>query len=254
MNVPDWGEPAFDVRAFRTQIEDALRDLQTDRIAVVQHLQRGTVPRELGYRAEGEPQRVGEFDAMIEPLRAEFDRLKDEGKVAHLATFPYTVGYARRAIESGAFSGVVAYFNAPETAMYDLLPDMAARGMRFIGIRPLAAGLLTDRRVDRAPLASDDRLRDGQFDRLYDQLAELKKKLPHQPESWTRFAYRVALADPRTTSTVVSINTPEQLRAAIESVGEPYPERELLPAANRICADYRTKHGVTANGAGIPKY
>jgi len=44
VNVPDWDEPGFSPEAFRNQVETALRELHTDRIAVVQHLQRG-VPR-----------------------------------------------------------------------------------------------------------------------------------------------------------------------------------------------------------------
>lgn len=41
INVPDWGQPKFDPMVLRSQVEDALRELQVDRIAVIQHLHRG---------------------------------------------------------------------------------------------------------------------------------------------------------------------------------------------------------------------
>ena len=254
VNVPDWDEPRFDSEKFRAQIEDALRELNTERIAVVQHLHRGTLDRELGYCAEGEPKRVLEYEAITQPLTEEFERLREEGKVGYLATFPYTVGYARKALDSGEFSGIVTYFNALETEMVDLLPQTESAGMGFIGIRPFAAGLLTDRRVNREALPADDRMRDSQFDRFYDQLAELRKELPAQPESWTMFAIQFALADPRITSTVVGINTPEQLRTVLQAVEGDYPDAVLMEKAHRICTRYRKRFGVKANTAGVPVY
>ena len=41
VNVPDWDEPRFSADSFRRQVEQALEELGTDHIAVVQHLQRG---------------------------------------------------------------------------------------------------------------------------------------------------------------------------------------------------------------------
>jgi len=219
---------------------------------VVQHLHRGTLERELGYCAEGEPKRLSEFEAVTEPLLEEFGKLRDEGKVGYLATFPYTTGYGKRAVESGSFSGIVAYFNALETEMLDLFPAMEQQGMGFIGIRPFAAGLLTDRRIDRTRLADDDRMADSQFDRRYDQLGTLRKEMDREPQSWTKFAIQFSLADPRIASTVVGINTPEQLRTILEAVDEPLPPAEVVNAAHRICTETRKKHGVRANTAGVP--
>ncbi|MFP4562049.1 MAG: hypothetical protein ACLFRY_01955 [Spirochaetia bacterium] len=63
-------------------------------------------------------------------------------------SFPYTVGYGRKAVESGDFSGLVAYFNALETEMFDLFPEMETSGMGFIGIRPFAVQFaLSDSRI-----------------------------------------------------------------------------------------------------------
>jgi aryl-alcohol dehydrogenase-like predicted oxidoreductase len=254
VNVPDWGEATFDKQKFRRQIEDALRELNTDRIAVVQHLHRGTLERELGYCAEGEPKRLSEYDEVTEPLKEEFSRLREEGKVAYLASFPYTVGYAEKVVESGDFTGLVAYFNALETEMADLFPALETSGMGFIGIRPFAGGLLTDRRVHRQELPKDDRMRDTQFDRFYDQLAELGRELSLEPESWTTYAVRFAVSDPRITSTVIGINTPEQLRTAVNAVEQGPVDSEVVQKAHEICTSFRRRFGVKANTAGVPVY
>lgn len=258
VNVPDWGEPRFEPGKFRERIEEALRELKVDRIAIVQHLHRGTLARELGYCDEGEPKRLGEFDEVTQPLVETFEQLRQEGKVGYLTTFPYTVGYARHAIESGHFAGVVAYYNALETEMYDLFPAMQERGQSFIGIRPFAAGLLTDRRINRDSIPADDRMRGTELDRLYDQLAEFRAALSTagvaEPESWTRFAIRFALAHPAITSTVVGINTPEQLRATLAAVDDPAPGEEVVRTAHEICTRFRKKFGVQGNTAGVLTY
>lgn len=254
VNVPDWAEPIFDRTVFRAQVEGALRELNVDRIAIVQHLHRGTLSRELGYCAEGEPKRMAEYEAVTAPLLEEFEQLRTEGKVAYLSTFPYTVGYARKAVESGHFSGVVAYFNALETEMLDLFPTMQAAGMGFLGIRPFAAGLLTDKRVDRAALPASDRMADAQFDRFYDQLAALKAALKETPMSWSQFAISFSLAHPVITSTIVGINRPEQLRTALEALDAGSLDAETLTVAHRVCTEFRRRFGVVANTAGVPTY
>lgn len=254
INVPDWGESAFDKEKFRAQVEDALRELNTDRIALVQHLHRGTLERELGYCADGEPKRLSEYEEVTEGLKEEFSRLQEEGKVGYLASFPYTVGYGRKAVESGDFSGLVAYFNALETEMVDLFPQMESSGMGFIGIRPFAAGLLTDKRVNRDELPKDDRMRDSQFDRFYDQLAKLRKQISEEPDSWTIFALRFALSDPRIASTVVGINSSEQLQAALEAVEKGPLAGDTVQMAHEICTSFRERFGAKGNTAGVPVY
>ena len=254
VNVPEWGQPAFDKAEFRRQVEEALGELHTERIAVVQNLHRGTLARELGYCAEGEPQRLSEFDAVIEPLREIFEQMRQEGKVGYLATFPYTVGYARRAVESGAFSGVVAYFNMLETEMLELFPEMRTRGMGFIGIRALMAGLLTDRRVDRKALPEGDRFRDEEWKRPYDQLDALRSGIEEPVESWTDLALRFALANDTIASAVVGINSPQQLHGVLAALEGPRPSNQTVETAHGICTDFRTRFGVRGNTAGVLTY
>ena len=260
VNVPDWGEPTFEPADFRGQIEDALRELHAERIEIVQHLQRGDIDRRLGYDDRAEPRRVDEFDAVLDPLREVAQRLRDEGLIGALTTFPYTVGYARAAIGSGAFDGVVAYFNLLETEMVEVFDLMRERGMGFIGIRPLMAGLLSDARIDRTALPPGDRMLEASWDRAYDQLAEARTLVdPHIGEggiapSWTSFALKFSLIDPIIASTVVSINSPEQLHEALSALEGPRPDPDLLPQLHRITARFRDEHGVRADGAGVPQY
>ncbi len=254
VNVPDWGVARFDKKDFRRQIEEALRDLHTDRIAVVQHLQRGEVPRELGYSDAGEPRRLSDYDAVIGPLAEVFEELKQEGKVGYLTTFPYTVGYARRALDSGLFAGVVAYFNMLETEMLDLFPAMRERGQGFIGIRGLMAGLLTDRRHDRNALPEGDRFADDEYRRAYDQLDALKAKLTEPVESWTNLALRFSIADDTIASTVVGINSPEQLHGVLDALDGPRPSAQMIAAAHEVCSDFRARFGVQGNNAGVLTY
>jgi len=255
VNVPDWGAGAFEPAEFRRQVEEALKELHTDRIAVVQHLQRGQMAREVIYNPEGDAQRFADFDAVIEPLREVFEQLRAEGKVGYLATFPYSVAYARKAIASGAFSGVVAYYNLLETEMRDLFDDLAARGMGFIGIRGLMAGLLTDARVNRAAVPAGDRFRDAAWDRTYDQLAELRTVLPGPIAAWTDLALRFSVADERIASTVVGINRPEQLRgvlAALEVADATV--KEMAAPAHQVCRDFRARFPLKCNGSGVLLY
>lgn len=260
VNAPDWGEARFDPAAFRRQIEDALRELRAERIDIVQHLQRGDFDRALGYDDRAEPQRIADLDAVLEPLREVAQQLRDEGLIGALTTFPYTVGYARAAIASGAFDGIVAYFNLLETEMVDVFDLMRERGMGFIGIRPLMGGLLTDARIDRSALPPGDRMLDPSWDRAYDQLAEVRAIV--EPEigrgrtapSWTSFALKFSLVDPIIASTVVSINTPEQLLEVLAAVEGPRPDPALLPRLHEITARFRAEHGVRADLAGVPQY
>ena len=256
VNVPDWGDASFDKAKFRTQIEDALRELHAERIDIVQHLQRGRLDPAVAYQAAGEPQRVADFDQVIGPLTEAFEELRDEGLVGVLATFPYTVGYARRALSSGAFAGVVAYFDVLETEMASLFPQMRERGMGFIGIRPFMGGLLTDRRVHREALPADDPMRDPRWDRAYDQLAEAAPLIAEAKgdASWTAFALRFSLADPIIASTVVSINSPAQLQEVLDAVEAEPPDRELVTRLDAITRRFRERHGVVADKSGLPVY
>lgn len=254
INCPDWGEESFSAALFRKQVENALSELGTEQLAVVQHLHRGALPRELGYCEEGEPRRLQEFDSVTEAVTEEFEKLRSEGKVLYLASFPHTVGFGARVVESGKFSGMVAYYNALETEMLDLFDALQESEMGFICIRPLAGGILTDKRIDRSLLPENDRMRGERWRRWYDQLDEFKSALQYTPSSWTEFALRFAIADRRVTSAVIGINSPEQLDDVLRMYE--HPSRDIsaaeLNTAHRVNLSYRTRFGVQADTAGVP--
>ena len=234
--VPDFeDEGQFDDAKFRLRIEEALRDLHTDRIAVVQHLQRRKPIEDEG--------RIGDISAVHEQLPETFERLREEGKVGYLTTFPYTPGFAQPALATGDFSGMVAYYNLIEMEMAEFFPDMEARGQGFFCIRPFMAGLLTDRRADRSRLAADDRLAAASSDAAYERLSLLHSSLGlAEVESWTAFALKFALIHPLVTSLIVGLNTEAQVDEVVDAADGQYPDRSLWDQALAV---FR-QHGMVA--------
>lgn len=239
VNEPDFGDEAFDRGRFRRQIENALRELHAERISVVQHLQRGPISKKVVYTSQADQTRISGFSETAGELAEEVDKLKQEGKIGSLASFPYTVGFAQKAVASGVYDGLVAYFNLLETEWVDLFEEMKARGMGFIGIRPLLAGMLTDRRIDRSTLAQDDRLSDSSWDAKYAQLERLRRELNLSPASWTQYAIRFSLCHPIIASTAVSINKPAQLTDALAAANGNYPGQDELKRVHAINTQVR---------------
>lgn len=234
VNTPDWGEPRFSRDSFRRQIENALRELSTDRIAVVQHLQRGVTRKEI-MAPSGDEHRLEQFDEVTAELAEITEKLRTEGKVAAVMSFPYTPAYARRAVEADVYSGLVAYFNPLETEMYEFFPRLREQNKDFIAIRPLAGGILTDRRVDRAALPADDRMREPKMDETYRQLEALKPVLTPGSLTWEQYAFRFSLADPIVKSTVLGINTVDHLATAGAEESVPLALVEKAWEINRHC-------------------
>lgn len=254
VNSPDWGDEKFNEEKFREQIHAALKELHADRISVIQHLHRGTLPKQLGYSGEGEPKRLSEFDAVTDPLVNAFERLQKEGKVGYLISFPYTVGYAMRVVESGLFAGLAAFFNPLETEMMDLFPALEEKGMGFVAIRPLAAGVLTNSRIDRTALSYDDPRHEASWDRFYDQLDQLRKRLGHDQTDWSSFAIRFSISSPVIASSVLGVNRPEHLHSALAALGEPGITVAEQEAARQLTENFRAQFGVRGLPSGIPVY
>lgn len=214
--VPDWEDGGeFDPAKFRMRIEEALRDLHTERIAVVQHLQRA--------KPNTDENRIRDMVSVHEPLLETFTAMKEEGKVGYLTTFPYTPGFCERALETGVFCGVVAFYNAIEMEMAQCFPQLAERGRGFIAIRPFLAGLLVDKRADRERLADDDPMRETKWDSAYRRMALLEEASGGEIESWTEFAIKFALCHPVVTSLVVGLNTVEQVDQVVDAADGNYP-------------------------------
>ena len=203
--VPDFEDGGhFDAGKFRLRVEEALRDLHTEHIAVLQHLQRS--------KPNSDERRIPDIPTVHPALLETFQKLRDEGLVGALTTFPYTPGFARAALDTGDFTGLVAYYNVIEMEMADFFPGLQEQGHGVLCIRPFMAGLLTDRRADRAALPEDDR-----WDAAYARLEQVRTVFGQGARSWTAFAIQFALAHPIVSSLIVGLNTPEQVDQVIDA-------------------------------------
>ena len=218
VNVPDWEEPRFSRNSFRRQVESALIELGAERIAVVQHLQRGVSRKEI-MTDTGNQHRLAQFDEVSSELAEITGELRQAGKIGTVMSFPYTVDFARLAVEADVYSGLVAYFNLLETEMVEFFPRLREQGKDFVAIRPLAGGILTEKRVDRESLPSDDRMRTSASDSMYARLEQVRSLTGKPPVPWEQYAFQFTLADPLVKSTVLGINNEVHLATA----GSDYP-------------------------------
>ncbi len=222
--VPDFEDDGiFSANKFRLRVEEALRDLHTDHIAVLQHLQRA--------RPNEDDVRIANIPVVHEQLVETFEKLRDEGKVGYLTTFPYTHSFGAEALKTGDFSGMVGYYNLIEMEMAEFFPQMEAQGQGFFCIRPFMAGLLTDLRADRSQLPAGDRFQDDRWLTAYKRLDTLRPILGDAVDSWTVFAIKFALCHPIVTSLIVGLNSVEQVDSVLDAADDVYPEREVFEKA-----------------------
>lgn len=232
LESPDYHEVEFDPDRFRTVVDAALRALHTDRIAIVQHLQRGPeCPKSIAYDAAGDERRLAGLQRISEQVGEVAEELVAAGKIGEVATFPHTPGFAAGAIEAGVYGSVVHFYSLLETEMVPLLDDIAARGMSFIGLRPFVQGLATDLRADRRALPEEDPRRAERYEAWYARLAEIRAHLGIGAGELTSTALRFALAHPAVTSVAVGLNTVDQVAAALRAVAEPPLDPALVTAA-----------------------
>ena len=224
---PDFDDSGkFDASKFRLRVEEALRDLHTDRIDVLQHLQRA--------RPNEDDLRIPDIPSTNEAMLECFEQLKKEGKAGYLTTFPYTSGFAAETLETGPFSGMVAYYNPIEMEMAEFFPQMEEKGQGFFCIRPFMGGLLTDRRADRSHLPPDDRFQDSKSDGAYERMETLQNELGIEIPSWTDFAIKFGLCHPIVTSLIVGLNSIEQVDGVLNAANGDYPERSVFDGALEI--------------------
>ncbi len=231
--TPDFDDAGFDEAKFRGRVEEALKETGAERIAIVQHLQRG-VGRDVINDARGDPARLAAMAAVNERLAAAAARLKAEGKIGALACFPYTAGFAGPAVASGIFDGVVAYYSLVETELVPLMAEMRRRGMGFVTMRSLLQGLLTDKRADRTKLAADDPRRKPAWDGAYARFERLQRELGREVGSWQVLAIKFALADPLFPSVILSMNRPEQVEATLAAADGDYPDPSFIARVHRL--------------------
>ena len=223
---PDYLEAGIDIGSLRTEIENLLRKLNTDHLAVMQHLQRGpNCPKDLVYNSQGDEIRIPAMPSITDDVMALAEDLKDEGKIGTIMTFPHTMGFARAILAHADIDGVIHFFDLLETEMMEFFDEMTRRDMGFIAVRPLLQGMLTDRRVQRDQLSADDPKSESNWDPWYELLERVKDAIGEQPENWAEFALQFSLAPENVTTSIVRLNTLEQVASAVSVT-----ERDLLPA------------------------
>lgn len=227
--VPDFKDgDVFDAGKFRLRIEEALTDLHTDRIDVIQYMWRS--------EPNSEERRQPLFDRIIPDVREIFEKMRGEGKVGWLFTFPYTPESGAQALASGAFSGLIAYYNCLEMEMYDLFSRLETDNMGFLTIRPLYQGILTEnRRSGRFDRSSDPRFADQKFD---DDFRRQKALLDAAGEeigsSLTDFAIRFSIAHPVIGSAIVGMNNPAQVAGLAAALEKPLPSPETVRRVHEL--------------------
>ena len=227
--VPDWDDDGrFDGAKMRLRVEEALRDLCTDRIAVLQWMWR-TRPNE-------DAPRLALLPGLLDDLSDAFERLRDEGKVGHLWTFPYTVPTGRAALESGRFGGLIGFYNPIEMEMAELFPALQERGMGFLCIRPLLEGVLSDQRPDFDALPAGDRLADDKHRETFRRRAAVARAFADEiaDGGMTRFALRFPLFSPLCASVIVGLNTEQQVRSAVAAAEGVEPQPDLVERARHL--------------------
>lgn len=225
--VPDFKDGGrFDAAKFRLRVEEALKDLHAERIAVLQWMWRSD-PNDDALRLPMLPE-------IMDDVWATFETMKAEGKVGHLMTFPYTVPCARAAVETGRFAGIIAYYNPIEMEMAELFGELERRGMGFLCIRPLYQGILTDGR-DPARMAADDRFREPRHAGDMARRARVAETFAAEiGDSMTAFALRFALASPLVASVIVGLNTPAQVEGVVAAVEGDLPDPSLVGRAYEL--------------------
>lgn len=233
--VPDWDDGGrFDAAKMRFRVEEALRDLAAERIAVLQWMWRT--------RPDDDPERLAVMAGIRHEVRACFEQLRQEGKAGHLWMFPYSVPAARAALGTGLFGGMIAYCNAIEMDYLEVFPELEAAGRGFLAIRPLAAGVLTDQRSSWEALPEGDRLKTDGFREHFRRRAALEATFGDEiGPSMSRFAIRFPLMSPVCASVVVGLNTPEQVEKMARHVEGVAPRPEPIERARALHeADYRS--------------
>ena len=211
--VPDFDDGGrFDAAKFRLRVEEALAELHTDRIAVIQHLQRAGPNRD--------DLRIPAIEAVDKPLRETFETLREEGKVGYLTSFPYTPAFAEAALATGTFSGLVAYYNVIEMEMARFFPILQRGGGGF-SLHPPVAGGAADGRA-RQPQRAAGRRPDARAG------VGWRLRAPGAPAAAVGAGgadalrdSRFALAHPVVASLIVGLNTVAQVDQVIDAAAEP---------------------------------
>ncbi len=201
--VPDWDDPDFDPVKLEHRIDEALTELCTDRIALVQWMWR--------CRPHDEAHRLPRLAAIQDRVAESVERLRDKGKVGHLACFPYFPDSAVAAMSHPAQQALIAYYNPLEMEMSPVIETLASDGRGFLAIRPLYEGVLTARFTHHGDVPKEHRLAKDKYIDAFRARERLVEEFPEAAADMTRFAIRFPLLSDNCASVVVGLNSEAQV-------------------------------------------
>lgn len=218
--VPDWDDPGFNAVKFEKIIDDALRDLCTDRIAMVQWMWR--------CRPHDEAHRLPLLEKIHDEVASTFEKLREKGKVNHLACFPYFPESAATAMALPSEEALIAYYNPLEMEMSTVIDTLNVSRRSFLAIRPLYEGVLTDRFSTHADVPKEHRLAREKYANAFAKREQLASAIPEAANGMTRFAIRFPLLSANCASVIVGLNSEEQVNELCDYV------EDVVPDANTV--------------------
>lgn len=218
--VPDWDDPDFDAAKLELIIDNALRELCTDRIAMVQWMWR--------CRPHDEEHRLPLLASIHDKVAETFEQLRQKGKVGHLACFPYFPESAAMAMAHPAEKALIAYYNPLEMEMSPVIDTLNDDGRGFLAIRPLYEGVLTDRYASHADVPQGHRLAKEKYADAFSARQKLAAAIPEAADGMTRFAIRFPLMSANCASVIVGLNSEEQVVEICDHVKGVTPDPDTV--------------------------
>ena len=162
-------------------------------------------------RPNDEVNRLVLLEEVHDRVAAAFERLRERGKVGHLACFPYFPESAAAAMARPAQEALIAYYNPLELEMSPVIERLAAEERGFLAIRPLFEGVLSDRYVAHRDVPDGHRLANEKYSAAFSARERLAIRIPEAGSGMTRFAIRFPLMSANCASVVVGLNSEAQV-------------------------------------------
>lgn len=226
--VPDWDDPDFDPAKLEMRIDEALNELCTERIALVQWMWR--------CRPHDEVHRLPLLAQIHDRVAQKFEELMQKGKVGYMACFPYFPESAMAAMASPAERVLIAYYSPLEMEMSPVIDRLAEDGRGFLAIRPLYEGVLTDRFASHADVPSDHRLAAAKYRGPFIARARLAETVPAAGEGMTRFAVRFPLMSANCASIIIGLNSEDQVNEICDYAQGVSPDPDTVARVRDLAA------------------
>lgn len=224
--VPDWDDEGFHADKFERIVDDALRDLCTDRIAMVQWMWR--------CRPHDESTRLPLLAKVQDELFSAFESLRSKGKVGHLGCFPYFPQSAASAMAHSAQKAMIAYYNPLEMEMSPIIDTLSEDRRSFLAIRPLYEGVLTDRFTAHSDVPAGHRLANDKYAEAFAARERLALAIPEAASGMTRFAIRFPLLSANCASVIVGLNSEDQVNEICDYVEDVAPDADTVSRVREL--------------------